>query len=274
MAARWFTLLVWAAVAASGVHWGTKLFARPLPVPPQAVLAAASPLPQGDLTKLFGVPPAPVVEVEAPPPPESSRFQLVGVVAPRGAPGPGVALIAVDGKPPRAFRIGATVDGDQVVQAVQQRSVAIGPRGGGAAFELELPPLPEPVNSATPSPLAIPPPRPAAVAPAPGMTGRVPSGLPRAPMPMPAPAVPPVAPAAPQPGALNPFAAALQNAAQNAANAAQNPGNAAPSGLPGTQPGAQPPAPFPPPPNAAPGGLQPMAPAVPFRPPGGGAPTQ
>ena len=143
-------LLVWALVAASGVFWGLKLFARPLTVPPQAAVAVPGVAVGGDLARLFGAdlpPPPPTVEAQAPVA-ESSRFQLLGVVAARAYASrqQGVALIAVDGKTARAFRVGAVVDGDLVVQQVQPRAVAIGPRGGQVAVSLELPALPPPAT--------------------------------------------------------------------------------------------------------------------------------
>ncbi len=149
MLSRWLTLVVWALVAASGVAWGVKLFARPLAVPAQAALALPGVAAGGDLSRLFGVEAAsPPVADQAPAPAESSRFKLIGVVAPAAAAAraQGVALIAVDGKMPRAFRVGALVDGDLVLQSVQARAVAIGPRGSPALVALELPPLPQPAT--------------------------------------------------------------------------------------------------------------------------------
>jgi general secretion pathway protein C len=126
-----------------------KLWASPLTAPPQTVLAQAAPAAGGDWSRLFGAepPPAPLAAAPAPPP-ESSRFQLIGVVAPRkaAAHAQGVALIAVDGKPPRAYRVGAVVDGQHVLQSVQARTVTLGPRQGPATIALELPPLPPPAT--------------------------------------------------------------------------------------------------------------------------------
>ena len=149
MWARWSTFLVWALVAASGVFWGLKLAASPLAAPPQTVLAQAAPAAGGDWSRLFGAEPPPPAAAAAPaPPPESSRFQLIGVLAPRpaAARSQGVARIAVDGKPARAYRVGAVIDGEHVLQAVQARAVAIGPRQGPATIALELPPLPPPAT--------------------------------------------------------------------------------------------------------------------------------
>jgi general secretion pathway protein C len=182
MLSRTLTFVVWALVAASAVFWGMKLLARPLAVPANATVAARAPAVAGDLSGLFGVKPAPaapVVEDAAPPPPESSRFQLLGVVAARhAARAQGVALIAVDGKLPRAYRVGAVVDGDLVLQSVQSRAVSIGRRGGVAEVSLELPSLPPPATgvpgAAAVAPMAQP------GLPPPGMPG-MPPGMPSPP---------------------------------------------------------------------------------------------
>lgn len=148
MVTRALAFVVWALVAGSGVFWALKLLAKPLPVPLQATLAGpVAPGLDADLGPLFGVAPAPDVVAVAPVA-EQSRFRLLGVVAarPPASTSQGVALIAVDGKPPRAYRVGAVVADDLVLQAVQGRSVSIGPRGGVARVALELPALPPPAT--------------------------------------------------------------------------------------------------------------------------------
>ncbi|MCU0967498.1 MAG: hypothetical protein MUF03_01545 [Rubrivivax sp.] len=184
MSARWVGFGVWAAVAASAVFWGLRLFAGGAPVPSGAVVASAAP-PEADLSRVLGTVPEP----EAPDDAEElaaddGRFVLVGVVAPRAAERSpqGIALIAVDGKPPRAYRVGATVDGDHVLQAVQSRGAMIGPRGGDAVVRLELPPLPPPATgvpgaagtTSRPAGVAVPP-RPGM----PGMLRQPPPGIPQ-----------------------------------------------------------------------------------------------
>lgn len=150
MLLRSLMFLVWALVAASSVFWGMRLMAKPLPVPSGAAVATPGLAAEADLTALLGTKPPPATPdagPAAPPPPESSRFQLLGVVAARhAARAQGVALIAVDGKTPRAYRVGAVVDGDLVLQSVQQRAATIGPRGGATLVSLELPPLPPPAT--------------------------------------------------------------------------------------------------------------------------------
>lgn len=143
MTARLFAMVTWAAAAASAVFWGYRVFVKPLPVPPQATVAApAVPAAGGDLTRLFGAP-APVEVAEDAAVPADARFKLVGVVAPGVGQRAGLALISVDGKAARAVGVGGIVDGDLAVVSVSHRRVELGPRSGGAAMALELPVLPE-----------------------------------------------------------------------------------------------------------------------------------
>ncbi len=167
------TLGVWALAAAAAVAWGLRLFVQPQPVPAGAAVADATPVLQADLTRLLGAePPPPAAAPEAAAPPTDARFTLLGVVAPRTATGAGrstregVALIAVDDRPPRAFRVGARVDGDTVLQAVSARGAELGPRGGPVQVALQLPPLPPPATGTLPS-TAPPPADPGSRAPAP-----------------------------------------------------------------------------------------------------------
>ena len=142
MLARWVTFLVWAAVAASAVAWGLKIFVQPPAAPPQALVAETGRAARGDLTRLLGVDPPPPVAVKAPVPAADARFKLVGVVSPRSpqAAREGLALIAVDGKPPRAYRVGALVEDPHVLQAVNPRGATLGPVDGPALVALKLPP--------------------------------------------------------------------------------------------------------------------------------------
>ncbi|MFM7506076.1 MAG: hypothetical protein ACKO3M_05860 [Rubrivivax sp.] len=170
MSARWMTVVVWALAAAAAVAWGLRVFVQPAPVPAGVQVADATPVLQADLTRLLGAdpPPAPAAAPEAAPPP-SARFALLGVVAPRGSAAQGrstrdgVALIAVDDRPPRAFRVGARIDGDTVLQAVSARGAELGPRGGPVQVALQLPPPPPAATGALP-----------AVAPAPAQAGPAP----------------------------------------------------------------------------------------------------
>lgn len=154
MSARWWIVGVWAAVLATVLHWGFKLFV-PAPSLPnevrseEEVAGAAAP---GDLARLLGVEAVPPADVE--PPPADTRFQLIGVISPASAQAAheGLALIAVDGSPPRVFRVGAVVEGRNLLQAVDARSARLGPRGGASRLVLTLASSAPAVRGAIPRP--------------------------------------------------------------------------------------------------------------------------
>jgi len=165
MAARLSAFVVWAALAASAVFWGLRLAGASPVAPGHTVPVGDVVVPQADLTRLFGAEPVAAPAgggAEAPPPEQSSRFRLIGLAAPRTAGGLGVAVIAVDGKPARAYCIGAAVEGDLILQSVERRSVALGPRGAPATVRLELPPMPAAATGSLP-PAAMDAPPPVAV---------------------------------------------------------------------------------------------------------------
>lgn len=133
-------------VGASVVYWGLQFFAPHQSVPIETQVAVPKSIQRGDLTRIFGPDEAPASAEQASPPPDK-RFTLVGVVAPRARAGSqaareGIALISIDSKPAKAYRVGAIVDGDIIVQAVNARSAALGPKGGAATVSLDIPPLP------------------------------------------------------------------------------------------------------------------------------------
>lgn len=140
---HWAALVLSALAAGSAVHWGLKWPASTAATTPEssmgwpvngadpAVLARAL----GAASKGTGtsdVRAAPVV-VSA-----SSRLSLVGVVA--NAHQGGAALISVDGKPARPFRVGAQVEGDWRLQSVTPRRAVLAVNAGGTdTVTLELP---------------------------------------------------------------------------------------------------------------------------------------
>jgi general secretion pathway protein C len=142
MLARLSAFVIWALVAATAVFWGLRLMARAPAAPAYVVPVGDSTAVRGDLTRLLGSAP---VAAAAPIAEANSRFRLLGIMAPKASPGVvatyGVALIAVDGKMPKAFSVGARIDGDLVLQSVSLRTVSIGPGQGAPAVTLELPPL-------------------------------------------------------------------------------------------------------------------------------------
>ena len=254
MIARVAAFLLWALAAGSAVFWGLRLAAQPLPVPAQAVPASVQVGSASAVSRMLGST-APSEAAAPAPPPASSRFRLVGVLAPvREGAGPGVALISVDGKPARAYAIGARVEGDLMLQAARQRQVALGPAGGQPAFTLEVPRLPPPQTGvlaaatnaddddadepAMSQESAIPP-RPSAP----------PPGVVPPPAIAPRPAAPP-APVAPPPAVVQPPAAQPQAVPQQPVYPQQ--GRPIGGTPPGVQPGWVPPA-------AAPGARPPAA---------------
>jgi len=153
MAARWWTFGLWALVAGSAFFWGLRLFVQAPSAPPGTLVAQPGGDVRGDLTRLFGADAPPPVEPAEVVAAADPRFTLVGVVSPRNpaAAREGVALIAIDGNPARAYRVGTVVDGNTVLQAVSARGAELGPRGGPAAMALELAPLPPPATGTLPS---------------------------------------------------------------------------------------------------------------------------
>ena len=137
MIARLSAFLVWALLGLAIVYWGMTLGLRSPAAPAQTLAVADAAAPRADLSRLLGATPA---EAEAAPSPDESRFKLLGLVAPKRQDGheqEGVALISVDGGPPRTVRIGALVDGERKLLAINGNSVSIG-RDGQPAFTLSL----------------------------------------------------------------------------------------------------------------------------------------
>lgn len=151
MSFRITSFWVWAVVSTASMFWLLRLTASPYPAPDYVLSKQDAQFAGADLSRLLGATSVMVNEGQAAAP-EASRFQLTGVVAGRTPDSAlGVALISVDGKPPKPFSVGAPVDGEWVVQSVVQRSVAIGPPGGAAAVTLELPVLPDPATGNLPT---------------------------------------------------------------------------------------------------------------------------
>lgn len=140
-AARWHaplvTTLLWGLAAGAAVFWGLRVAA------PADPIAAAATMPKptlsadaGALAQLLGV--VSVTNAAPVAPEAASRFALSGVIA--DASQQGAALIAIDGKPPRPFRVGSRVGEGYVLQSVNVRAATLGTSiDGPAAFTLQLP---------------------------------------------------------------------------------------------------------------------------------------
>jgi general secretion pathway protein C len=133
------TFILWALVATSAVFWGLKLSARSGAVPTARVATRApTPADPAAIAKLLGATPATATVAPAAPT-LASRMSLVGVVANRSERG--AALISIDGKPAKPFRVGAPIEEGIMLQSVApRRAVLAASATGPALLTLELPP--------------------------------------------------------------------------------------------------------------------------------------
>jgi general secretion pathway protein C len=125
-------------VAAGAVYWGLKLTARggAGTAVPVAAPRTAAPVDPVALARLLGASPA---AVQTPVASAASRFALAGVVA--SATHRGAALISIDGKPAKPYRIGSVVDEPLVLKSVEGRKAVLAEKADGpAVVTLELPP--------------------------------------------------------------------------------------------------------------------------------------
>jgi general secretion pathway protein C len=141
--ARWpaatATTLLWALAAASVVFWGLRLAAPPDALTPPVPSTPAAPLDPAAIARLLGAQAPRETVVVAPE--LASRFVLLGVVA--DTAGKGAALIAVDGKPPRPYRVGTTLADGYVLRSLDARAATVGASTSGpAALTLQLPARP------------------------------------------------------------------------------------------------------------------------------------
>jgi general secretion pathway protein C len=138
LGSRAITLVVWALAAGSVAYWGLRLSSG-------RSLSAAAPVPAAApavdpmvVARVLGATHA--VAEAAPKAGPANRFVLQGVVA--GAPGGGAALIAVDGKPARPYRVGSVIEEGLVLQSVAARRATLAAtREGPALVTLDMPPL-------------------------------------------------------------------------------------------------------------------------------------
>jgi len=142
---RSLAFIAWALVAVLAVAWALGSFDPSQSAPSHRSLVGPAVHASVSMTRAARAEPSPVEPPPEAPAMSADRFKLVGVVS-RGpvsrvsSPTPieGIALIAVDGKPARAFRVGATVEGDMVVREVSQFGAILGPQGGGVAIPLQV----------------------------------------------------------------------------------------------------------------------------------------
>ena len=131
------TLAIWALAAASAAYWGLRLTARPPGMPAPTAAPAPVAADMQAMARLLGAVTAQTPQAAAAP--VFSRFALVGVLAGQQG-GSGAALIAVDGKPAKPYRVGATVDAGLVLQSLGPRQARLGAgQEGVTTVTLEMP---------------------------------------------------------------------------------------------------------------------------------------
>ena len=132
--------LVWVAAAASVVYWMLLMMA-PRSVPVVGLISSPELQSQStpSVAKALGdaaaVPQAPVQN--------SAQYKLLGVIA--SGTGQGSALIAVDGQPPKAFRVGQEVNDGLKLVSLTPRQARL--QSSGQALVLDLPVSGTPLNS-------------------------------------------------------------------------------------------------------------------------------
>lgn len=130
------TLVVWALAAGSTAYWGLRLSTGRGEVANLPVATAPTAVDSLTVARVLGARP----QVAAPQASMASRFALQGVVA--GTPDGGAALIAVDGKPARPFRVGSAVEEGLILQSATARQATLaGTQEGPALVTLDMPPL-------------------------------------------------------------------------------------------------------------------------------------
>jgi general secretion pathway protein C len=155
---RGATFALWALAAASAAYWGMKFSARSSAATAQSVPArSAAPVDPQAVARLLGAHPM-AATAAAPVATLASRFALIGVAA-QGS-GHGAALVSVDGKPAKPYRVGAQLDEGIVLQSVKGRKAVLASAASGQpVLTLELPAPSMAAAAQRPPPIPIPAPR-------------------------------------------------------------------------------------------------------------------
>ncbi|NMM06311.1 type II secretion system protein N [Polaromonas sp.] len=163
---RLITALLWALATASAVYWGLRLggpgAARAAPATMHAAPAGDASARLAAIARVLGdAQSAVATSVDSAP----SRFGLLGVVAQGSG---GAALLMIDGKPAKPYRVGTQLEEGLLLQSVGPRHVVLAASAGGPALHrLELPgPMAANSPTAPAAPLAPPQAIPASQAPA------------------------------------------------------------------------------------------------------------
>lgn len=130
------TFILWFLAIACVVFWGLRLSAGPQVSSAPGMPPAPSVVDMQALMRLLG---GTEVVVAATPKAAPTRYTLVGVLAGMRS-GHGAALIEVDGKPAKPFRVGTEVADGLVVQSLGRREAHLGATvDGPASLTLQMP---------------------------------------------------------------------------------------------------------------------------------------
>ena len=136
---RLVTFLVAALAAASATFWTLKWTTPTASHPAGTVIFSDAP-PTDPLAVARVLGGGQTVASISPLEPAANRFKLIGVVAERSQGG--YALISIDGKPAKPYRVGAQIDAGLVLHSVAPRSAALAASiDAPASMTLELPKL-------------------------------------------------------------------------------------------------------------------------------------
>jgi general secretion pathway protein C len=166
MSSKLCAFIIWALVSAVSVFWGLKLLVQGPSVPTNALAVANAHMASlGDLGRLMGSAQAATLTPQAAAPDITSRLRLLGVMAPRAFNNSGsqdtkrqryldlngLALIQVDGKLPRAFKVGSVIDGEWFLRSVGLRSATLGSTTNSSLMAtLEVPRLEQAATGTVP----------------------------------------------------------------------------------------------------------------------------
>jgi general secretion pathway protein C len=135
LAAFVLALLLAASVVFWVLRWPVRDTGAALPLP-----ATSESLPSANhevVARMLGAGLVPVGAVVVPD--AASRFRLMGIIG--YGQGKGVALLSIDGKPPKPYRVGSPIEDGLVLQSVEKRRAALAPDAKApVSVQLELPP--------------------------------------------------------------------------------------------------------------------------------------
>ncbi len=123
--------LLWAVAAATAMLWWLHLPHHEGPTSAALAPSHSLALDNSAVARTLGY----ASDSVAAAPAEQKRFQLLGVIS--AALGQGSALIAVDGQPPKTYRMGQLIDGSWQLETVSLRAVSL--KSQGRALDLTLP---------------------------------------------------------------------------------------------------------------------------------------